>query len=156
MTFPHLPEHVCAGDCGVQHPLPVQTWLLMQQVVPLQHVEPEEQQTPLQHWVVQLVPGWPLGWFTYEHVLLAPQVPVLQACTAQAPQFTLCPQLLMTLPHVPPAQVVDWEFGVQQASTALQTCPLVQQTPLQHVRPLGQHVPLQHCAVQLLPGWPFA
>jgi hypothetical protein len=78
VTSPHLPEHVVVWLAGVQQaPLARHTWLLVQQVVPLQHVAPAEQQSPLQHWVVQLFPGWPLGWFTYEQVLFAPQVPVL-------------------------------------------------------------------------------
>ncbi len=76
-------------------------------------------------------------------MLLAPQVPVLHVCTAQGPQSTTWPQLLVTMPHLPPVQVVAWGFGVQQAPLALQTWPLAQQTPL------------QHRVEQLVPGSPF-
>jgi hypothetical protein len=38
----------------------------------------------------------------------------------QVPQFTVCPQLLVTLPHLPPEQVVSVLWGVQQ--------PLLKQT----------------------------
>jgi hypothetical protein len=52
---------------------------------------------------------------------------------------------LVTLPHLPSEQVVNCEFGVQQAPLALHTWPLVQQVPLQQIRP----------PVQLFPGWPL-
>jgi hypothetical protein len=68
---------------------------------------------------------------------LAPHVPVVQVWAGQSPQLTDCPQLFVTLPHLPPEQVVVWEFGVQQLLPK-HTCPLVQQTPLQHVCPPGQ------------------
>lgn len=65
-----------------------------------------------------------------------------QVCTGHVPQLTVWPQLFVTLPHLP-AQVVAWGFGVQQAPLALQTWPL------------GQHTPLQHWVVQLVPGDPL-
>ena len=88
------------------------------------------------------MPGCPFVWLPYEHVLFAPQIPVLHVCAGQVPQFTICPQLLVTLPHLP-EQV--FAAGVQQAPLALHTWPLAQQVPLQQSRP----------PVQLLPGWPF-
>jgi len=91
----------------------------------------------------------------YEQVLFAPHVPVLHVCAAQAPQSTAWPQLLVTVPHFP-EHVVAWLAGVQHVPFARHIWLLVQQAvPLQHVAPVEQHTPLQHCVVQLLPGCPF-
>ena len=81
------------------------------------------------------------------------QEAVWQVCTGQAPQLTVCPQLLLTVPHLPPAQVWDWVCGVQHAPLA-QTCPLVQQTPLQQPG-AGQPV-CAPFAVLAVPHWVLA
>ena len=68
-------------------------------------VWPLGQQTPLQQLCpapLQLLPGWPFVWLVYSQTCVVPlQTPALQVCTAQVPQTTVCPQLLMTLPHLP-------------------------------------------------------
>lgn len=49
----------------------------------------------------------------YAQRLSAVQVPVRQICSGQAPQATDWPQLLVTLPQRPPAQVTSRVSGVQ-------------------------------------------
>jgi len=77
----------------------------------------------------------------------------LQTWTAQLPQLTVWPQLLVTVPHLPPAQVVPWLAGVQHVPFARHIWLLEQHVvPLQHVEPEEQQTPLQHWVVQLVPG----
>lgn len=67
------------------------------------------------------------------------QVAFWQVWTGHAPQFTVCPQLLVTLPHLPPAHVVSLLSGVQHP-LPVQTWPLEQQTlPLQQ-KPGAAHL----------------
>ena len=76
------------------------------------------------------------------HVCVEPShVAFWQVRTGHAPQFTLCPQLLVTLPHLPPAQVVSLLSGVQHP-LPVQTCPLAQQMlPLQQKPGAAHFVP---------------
>jgi hypothetical protein len=111
-----------------QAPLPLHTWPLAQQV-------------PLQHRVVQLVPGCPLVWLVYEQVLFV-QVAVLHACAVQLPQLIVPSHPVGRGPQAPAGQVT---IGWQQ--------PLAVQTwlPVQQVFPLQQRCPVP---LQFGPGWP--
>ena len=69
------------------------------------------------------------------------QVAFWQVWTGHAPQFTVCPQLLVTVPHLPPAQVVSLLSGVQHP-LPVQTWPLEQQMlPLQQKPGAAHFVP---------------